>query len=514
VTFEHEKAEVRSAGLTYLVATHLGTAFLLVMFAILGREAGSLDFDRFGALEMLAPATASIIFVSAVVGFGAKAGFVPMHVWLPEAHPAAPSHVSALMSGVMIKIGIYGILRALTFLDSPPVWWGVMLIGIGITSGVFGVVFALAQRDLKRLLAYSSVENIGIITLGMGVGLLAVSRNMDTVAVLAFAGSALHVMNHAAFKGLLFLGAGSVLHATEQRDMDRQGGLIKRMPITGFTFLVSAAAIAGLPPLNGFVSEFLIFLGALNGSLNNDVITSVSLIGVIAGLGLIGGLAVACFTRAFGIVFLGTPRTDAATHAHEGGPGFRIPMLVLAAVCVLIGVFPLVSMRIVAPVASQISGVPVEAAESLLTGSASPLIMVTIAAFVVIGFSALLVLLRTALLARKEVGASVTWDCGYELPTARMQYTSSSFAQPLLRIFRQLLGIRVRLHAAEGYFPARASFYSDAPDVFTDRMYQPAVVMLEWVSLKLRWFQHGRVHIYLLYIFVTLLVLMIWKLGF
>jgi formate hydrogenlyase subunit 3/multisubunit Na+/H+ antiporter MnhD subunit len=514
VTFEHEKAEVRSAGLTYLVATHLGTAFLLAMFAILGRETGSLDFDSFSQVGALAPAAASVVFILAMIGFGAKAGFVPMHVWLPEAHPAAPSHVSALMSGVMIKTGIYGILRVLTFLDTPLAWWGILLIGIGLTSGVLGVLFALAQHDLKRLLAYHSVENIGIIALGMGTGVLALSQGMSAVAVLGFAGAILHVLNHAAFKGLLFLGAGSVLHATGHRDMDRQGGLLKRLPITGSTFLIGAAAISGLPPLNGFVSEFLIFLGALNGVTGLDMVTSASLVAVIGGLGLIGGLAIACFTKAFGVVFLGEPRTEQAASAHEGGLGFRIPMLVLASACVLIGVLPFLSVQLVLPVAAQLSGVPLETAGSQLAISSSPLTSVAIAALIVIGLSAILVLLRQGLLARREIGSTVTWDCGYERPSARMQYTSSSFAQPLVQRFRQLLGTRVRLHAIEGYFPGRASFHSDTPDVFTDRMYQPAVMWIEWVSSRLRWLQHGRVQIYLLYIFVALEVLMIWKLGF
>jgi NADH:ubiquinone oxidoreductase subunit 5 (subunit L)/multisubunit Na+/H+ antiporter MnhA subunit len=399
-------------------------------------------------------------------------------------------------------------------MDTPPIWWGILLIGIGLSSGLLGVLFALAQHNLKRLLAYHSIENIGIIAMGMGVGLLALSEGLYSIAILGFAGAILHVMNHAAFKGLLFLGAGSVFHSTGQHDMDNQGGLIKRMPVTGVTFLIGAAAIAGLPPLNGFVSELLIFLGAFKGSVNTSVTVTMSLVALIGGLGLIGGLAIACFTKAYGVVFLGEPRTDKAANAHDGGPLVQIPLLALAVICVFIGVFPLISIRIVLPVVSQIAGVPIEAAEFTLIGITSPFVSVTISAMIVICISIFITLLRIGILARKEVRTSVTWDCGYEFPSARMQYTSSSFAQPVMHIFHKILRTRVQLHAAEGYFPRQASLHSDTPDVFTNRLYQPMAIWIEGVSSRLRWLQQGRIHIYLLYIFVTLIVLLVWKLGF
>ena len=275
VTFENEKPEAREAGWIYLVATHIGTAFLLVFFLLPGGE--SLDFDRFNP-----GAHPGLLFLLALVGFGTKAGFMPLHVWLPEAHPAAPSHVSAVMSGAMIKTGIYGLLRALMLLGQPPAWWGWVLVVIGISSGVLGVLFALAQHDLKRLLAYHSVENIGIIALGLGAGLLGVSYHSPVLAVLGFGGGLLHVLNHALFKGLLFLGAGSVAHGTGTREIDRLGGLLKRMPWTGITFLVGAAAISGLPPLNGFISEFLIYLGAFGAIQGTpaESILGITLIGI------------------------------------------------------------------------------------------------------------------------------------------------------------------------------------------------------------------------------------------
>ena len=263
-----------------------------------------------------------------------------MHVWLPEAHPAAPSHVSAVMSGVMIKTGIYGLLRMLTLLGPPPAWWGWTLLAIGVVSGILGVLYALSQHDLKRLLAYHSVENIGIIAMGLGVGLLGISYGNPAMAALGFTGGLLHVVNHAVFKSLLFLGAGSVLHATGTGELDRLGGLLKRMPVTGATFLIGAAAISGLPPLNGFVSEFLIYLGAMAGLGSRPTplpawpLMSVLVVG---GLALIGGLAAACFTKAFGIVFLGEPRSAEAAARPRSRRGDAVADGVLAGLCVLIG---------------------------------------------------------------------------------------------------------------------------------------------------------------------------------
>ena len=265
VMFDREKEEVRIAGWTYLVATHIGTAFLLIQFILLGRASGSLDFDTFRASALLSPEMSNLIFVLGLVGFGTKMGIIPLHVWLPEAHPAAPSHVSALLSGVMLKVGVYGLLRTLTFLGPPPAWWGMTLVGIGLVSGVGGVLYALGQHDLKRLLAYHSVENLGIIVLGIGLGLLGSAFNLPVLVVLGFAGGLLHVLNHALFKSLLFFGAGSVLQQTDTREMDRLGGLLKKMPVTGSMFLLGSAAIAGLPPLNGFASEILIYLAAWQG---------------------------------------------------------------------------------------------------------------------------------------------------------------------------------------------------------------------------------------------------------
>jgi hydrogenase-4 component B len=326
VTYENEREDVRRAGITYLIASHLGLVFLFVLFGLLGRGPASYDFDAFAAA---APAVglANICFFLALIGFGSKAGFWPVHIWLPDAHPAAPSHVSALMSGVMIKMGIYGLLRTLTFLGPPPGWWGGFVIAIGDISGVAGVLQALDQHDLKRLLAYHSVENIGIIALGIGLGLLGQSQGNTTVAFLGYSGGLLHVLNHGLFKGLLFKGAGSVLHGAGTRDIESLGGLYRRMPVTATTFLLGSAAISGLPPLNGFVSEWLIYVAAFRASAHFPTLWAISALVVIPALALIGGLAAACFVKAFGVAFLGEPRTDAASQAHEAPATMQVPMI-------------------------------------------------------------------------------------------------------------------------------------------------------------------------------------------
>ncbi|MBI4597427.1 MAG: hydrogenase [Candidatus Omnitrophica bacterium] len=513
VTFEDEREDVREAGWTYLVATHLGTAFLFVFFTLLGRHAGSMDFDQLTAISAASPTLAVVLFLLALVGFGTKAGFMPLHVWLPEAHPAAPSHVSAVMSGVMIKLGIYGILRTLTFLGPPPAWWGLTLLMIGVTSGVLGVAFALAQHDLKRLLAYHSVENIGIIALGMGIGLLGQSAGQPVMSWLGFSGALLHVLNHSLFKGLLFLGAGSVLHATGTRELDRLGGLFKAMPWTGTAFLVGATAICGLPPLNGFISEWLIYVGGFHGFLAFTTRSGMWLGLGIAALALIGGLAAACFAKAFGTVFLGSPREAQAHSVHEAGPAMLIPMMGLAGSCLAIGLWPHGVVQFIMPAISSITGasLPVDAAGIASTLAGLRLVSATAALLLCITLA--LVVLRRLLLKTRPINQAFTWGCGYAAPTAQMQYTASSFAQPLGRLFQSVLRTQSHEQAPAGYFPDSAHRTSHTPDVATTYLFLPLFARIKRGLEALRWLQQGRVQLYLLYIFLTLVVLLVWKLG-
>jgi len=506
VMLHDRKSSAQVAGWTYLVAAHFGTAFLLVFFILLGQN-GSFDFDHF------APAThTSLLFILGLVGFGTKAGFVPLHVWLPEAHPAAPSHISALMSGVMIKMGIYGVIRSLTFFGPPPEWWGWLLLGIGLASGVLGVLFALAQHDLKRLLAYHSVENIGIIAIGLGIGLLGMSFNLPMIAVLGFGGGILHVVNHSLFKGLLFLGAGAVAHSTGTREIDKLGGLLKPMPWTGATFLVGSVAICGLPPLNGFVSEVLIYLGALHGGTSVDSRMAVAGAVTIGGLALIGGLAVACFTKAFGIVFLGQPRSEHATTCHEVGMAMKLPMVILAAGCLVIGLLAPYAFGALNHVIAQVCRIPLAAIDGVFVGGTGPLYRIMLVFSICLGLVACIVLLRLRLLRGKRVQESGTWDCGFARPTAPMQYTASSFAQPIAHLFRGILRTRRHYHEPAGIFPKSAALETHTPDVFRELVFRPIFTGVSKALEAFRWLQHGNVHLYVLYILIALLTLMFWKL--
>jgi hydrogenase-4 component B len=523
VTFEHDREEVRSAGITYLVATQIGTAFLLVMFLLLGvGAAGSpvpagpaapdLDFAGFLSPGRSA-GMAGAIFLLALVGFGTKAGIVPLHVWLPEAHPAAPSHVSAVMSGVMIKTGIYGILRMLTFMGPPPAWWGWTILLAGCVSGIVGVLFALAQHDIKRLLAYHSVENIGIICAGIGIGLLGVSYQAPLVAVLGFSGGILHVLNHALFKGMLFLGAGAASEAAGTREIDRLGGLLRRMPVTGGSFLLGSVAISGLPPLNGFVSEFLVIVGAFTAI--TLPLASGAAAGAVAlgSLAVVSGLAIACFTKAFGIVFLGEPRTAAASRATERKLSMIVPLLVLAAACAGIGIAGWLVVPAIGPLAAGMAGLPAGTAPGLLAAVRGSLLRAMLAAGGLAAVAAALTLLRVALQRRRTAASALTWDCGYSRPSPRMQYTSSSFAQPLVGMFRGLLATRTHAPDLGSPFPAAASFSTHTADTFSTRLFQPGLRGAASLFTRMRWLQHGRLQLYVLYIAAALLILLAWRLG-
>jgi len=509
VIFEGEKRKVARAGLIYLIATHIGTLFLLVMFLLLGNSHGSFDFIEWS----VAPTgfLPSVVFILAVVGFGTKAGFMPMHIWLPEAHPAAPSHVSALMSGVMIKMGIYGLVRVLTFLGMPCLWWGYLLIIIGIVSGILGVLFALAQHDLKRLLAYHSIENIGIIVMGIGLGVLGLSTNNPVLIVLGFIGGLLHVVNHAFFKGLLFLGAGVVLQQTKTREIDVLGGLLKKMPITGLYFLVGAAAICGLPPLNGFISEFLIYFASFKNIFGSIPVVLTALV-IIAALALIGGLAVACFTKAFGIIFLGEARSAHCQDAHEPGVLMRLPMGILAGACVLTGLASPLILPVFNSIIVDLSGVPQDRVQPVIFEAVNPLIWIVMASlFFYIGLL-LFMALRRVLLQGRKIDSVSTWDCGYARPSARMQYTASSYAQPIVDFLKGILRPQKHGIALSKYFPSDSSFKTETADMFQETVFRPLFRLVHRLAGKLTWFQHGRLQLYILYILFTLVALLIWKL--
>ncbi|MEK8024286.1 MAG: proton-conducting transporter membrane subunit [Candidatus Hydrogenedentota bacterium] len=512
VTRDHARETVRRAGRTYLIATHVGAAFILGFFLLAGRNAASLDFADLSANAGSTPAWLLLLF--AFLGFGAKAGIMPLHFWLPEAHPAAPSHVSALMSGVMIKMGIYGILRVLLWVPLPS-WLPWILILFGVMTGVWGILFALAQRDLKRLLAYSSVENIGIITLGIGVGLLGRDLDLPLIAAAGFCGALIHVLNHSLMKSLLFLAAGSVLHATGTTNMDRLGGLAKKMPLSASTFLVGSLSICALPPLCGFFGEFLLYLAGFHGLMTFLPQAAIPLSLAIGGLALIGGLAAASFTKAYGIVFLGQARSPEAEHAHEAHPAMFSVMIILAGGCVASGLAAPLVLDFVSPVVAQLTSSHAGQVRILMRPLQETFWLTTLVGAHLLFAIASLIFLRRLYLARRSVKETGTWDCGYAAPAARMQYTASSYAQPMIfsSLLRPWLRPRRRLASPKGLLPSAASMSTSVPDIILEEAAEPFLRRVADLLVPLRKFQQGQVQLYIFYIALTLLALLAWKAG-
>ena len=504
VLTEHEKRETQRAAYVYLAAAHVGVLTLFALFSLLGSAAGSLDFDRMAAAG-LAPGAA--LFALALVGFGLKAGLMPFHFWLPGAHSSAPSHVSAVLSGVLIKTGIYGLLRVTGFFEAPPLWWGLSLLALGGASAVLGVAFALAQHDLKRLLAYHSVENIGIIAMGAGLGLVGRAVGDPALVVLGLSGAVLHVVNHALFKALLFLGAGAVDHACGTRELDLLGGVARAMPRTALLFLLGAAAISGLPPLNGFVSEWLVYLGSMRALSSTASLVPWAVLAAPV-LALVGGLAAACFAKVVGTVFLGTPRSEHVAR-HESAPAMLLPMAALAGACALIGLFPLALVPALRGAAAAWSRIAPEAL-------AGPGRAATASAAAITGCAAILLALAGAIAAwrNRRVGrapASETWGCGYARPSARMQYTGSSFAEMLTLRFGWAFFPRARVKPPQGPFPRHAAFSSHVPDTVLDVALLPSVKTASWLAEHARRLQRAQVQGQALLVGVTLLALLAWR---
>lgn len=500
ITLNRTPRAVRAAGWLYLAASHAGTLCLFGFFAALAAGTGSWELGPWKERAELAP-----LFWLALLGFGLKAGVFPLHVWLPSAHANAPSHVSALLSGVALKMGIYGLVRFSGWLPTPPAA-GWVVAGLGGVSAVLGVAFALGQHDLKRLLAYHSVENIGIILMGLGFGLLAAAHEHAGWGQLALAGGLLHVWNHGLFKALLFLGAGAVVHATGTREMSRLGGLWSRMPWTTALFALGAAAISGLPPLNGFVSEWLGYLGLFDASAARGPVAALAIPTAML-LAITGALALACFVKVCGVVFLGAARTPAAEQAHECGPAMRGAMLVLAAACGAIGLgaaglWPVLA-RVVAAWNPAWPPGETPAALRALTAAHVALALAAVAA--------------AAGLARKlrraGVRRAVTWDCGYAAPSPRMQYTAASFAGLLTEWFAWILHPRRHVEKPEGVLPRRAHWSVHTPETVLEEVIEPAGRGVLRVSTWVRRLQHGRVQAYVLYLLLgvaALTVLALW----
>jgi hydrogenase-4 component B len=519
VVHDHESQESVRAGWIYAVMTHAGLACLLAGMLLLGSEAGSLRFaDWRWAASALTATTRNVAFILLTLGFAGKAGVIPLHIWLPLAHPAAPSHVSALMSGVMIKLGIYGLLRAtLDWLGMGPSWWGAALLIAGALSAVIGVLYALVEHDLKRLLAFHSIENIGIILLGIGSAALYRAAGQDELAILGLVAALYHTVNHAAFKALLFLGAGAVVHATGSHNMEAMGGLIKRMPWTAACFLIGSAAIAALPPLNGFVSEWLTFLALFQNThlaaLSQNLIFTLG----IASLALTGGLAMACFVKAFGITFLALPRSEAAAGAHEASLPMRLGMLVLAAACFALGLAPTVVVPAFVSVAAAVlrTPPPVIGGNWLTLRVSGEFASVSTAAIAV----ALAALLLVPFAAVRLAGASrrtrlyETWGCGRIVQTPRMEYTATAFANPFKRVFdffyRPTRRLDIEFHPESRFFVERIEYENPTRSIFEDWLYRPALRLLHAGARAAGALQSGSSNQYLAYILAALLLMLV-----
>lgn len=495
ITLERGNPKVRAAGWLYLVASHAGTLALFGFFTSLAAQTGSWELGPMTSQTSLAP-----LFWVALLGFGIKAGVFPLHIWLPSAHASAPSHVSAIMSGVAIKMGIYGMVRFSSWLPLPA-GAGWVVAGLGCVSAVLGVAFALGQHDLKRLLAYHSVENIGIILIGLGFAMIALDQGRPDWGLLALCGGLLHVWNHGIFKALLFLGAGAVLHATGTREMSRLGGLWKTMPWTAALFTLGAMAISGLPPLNGFVSEWLIFSGLFDAG---RLRTAASLGAVPAAilLGVTGALALACFVKVCGVVFLGAPRSEDAVNAHECSAGMRAAMGVLALGCLIIGLAP----AFFWPTLLRVAGVWAQTApDSGIANHLAPLGT----AHAILALAILATAAAAVVLLRGRQIRLQTWDCGYRAPTARMQYTAGSFAGIITAWFGWVLRPSVHASLPEDIFPASSRLESRTPETVLEHVVTPAANSILRLADFARTFQHGRVQSYLLYLCAALVMLSI-----
>ena len=491
---DHERDDVRRAGWIYVVATHTATLILIVMFALWSGSARDWTFASLAAAGGTRVPHAGLILVLGLVGFGLKAGYVPLHFWLPPAHSASPSHVSALMSGIVIKTGIYGILRLLTLLGAPPAWWAWLVFGLGAVSALLGVLWALAQHDIKRLLAYHSVENIGIIMLAVGLGALGQAYHRPTLAVLGYGAAVLHTLNHALFKSLLFMAAGAVYRRTHTRNIEELGGLARQMPWTFLMFVTGAVAIIGVPPLNGFVSEWLVFLGLFDGARTTDVVRLVVCAAPV--LALVGGLALACFAKVTGIVFLGTPRSARTAPATEVGASYLVPQAVLALCCAGIGLAPALLATSIARVGAFLAGDPAWASVSA-SGSIGTLRGPTAFALALAALITVLGVARFALGRSRPMRGGATWACGYDAPTSRMQYTASSFAAPLVTVFGAISGVREHRGATV--------FHSEPRDIVLDDILARAWGRVQAAALRLRPMQQGRLHVYLVYVAAALL---------
>ncbi len=502
-TVENHDKEVRSAGWIYLISTHIGTLCLFAMFTLLNIANGSFAMNVINKPVLFS----SAIFILALIGFGFKAGIVPLHIWLPGAHSGAPSHVSAVMSGVMLKMGIYGIIRILTIISAKELWQGITILIIGLITGLTGIIYALSQRDIKRLLAYSSIENIGIIISGIGLSIIGKSLERIDLTILGLAGAFLHIFNHGFFKPLMFFGAGSIIHTTHTRDMERMGGLLKKMPLVGTLFILGSIAICALPPLNGFISEILIYTGFFKAiTESKEIVAIIGGIGAVS-LAMIGAIALASFVKILSTVFLGSPRTEDLSNIKDHTKkSMLFSMIILIILCFVISLYPLSFVYIIDKALKLWYN-----SETILTSLKSfvSLDWIAFLGIVVLIASILLYIIIKLKIYLSESKKSFTWDCGYAKPNSRMQYTGNSFSQNLVNQFRFILLPKVSDVRITKLFPKKTIFTMNVYDVLLNRIITPFFLLCEKYFPWVRILQQGLIQVYVLYIFLIVIILFI-----
>jgi len=500
VIFEHEKIATVKAGINFLIQSHVSIIFLMIGFLWVASQTGSYDFDAIHSYSMANSTELSLmLYLFFFIGFAIKAGFVPFHTWLPYAHPAAPAHISGIMSGVLIKIGIFGMLRMLLLINLNYTIIGTIILIISLISGVYGVMLAILQHNLKKLLAYHSIENIGIIGIGIGLGCIGLGTNNVVISSLGFAGALLHTLNHSLFKSLLFYAAGNVYQATHTLDIEKLGGLVKKMPQTSILFLIAALAISGLPPFNGFISEFILYTG-LFSSLPNALISSIIGIGVtIIGLVLIGGLAFMCFTKAFGVVFLGNPRHSFHQEVKEVSFYQLLPLYFIAAFIVIIGLFPKIFLDLMIKPVQLFTNLHQLPFISFHGNGIEALISVSKAGWLFIALVFLIFGIRKWVLRNRRITVLPTWNCAYTAPTAKIQYTASSFVKTYSKLLGMLFLIFKKEKEVEGIFPVAAHLETHPYDKLERWLIDYPTTNLKLFLDRFRFFQNGQLQFYILY---------------
>ncbi len=509
IIFEHEHIVTIKAGINYLIQAHFAILFLMIGFIWVASKTGSYDFQAITAYTGSIPAPASfLLFIFFFIGFAIKAGFVPFHTWLPYAHPAAPSHVSGIMSGVIIKIGIFGILRMLLVVKTDFTSVGYLILIVSLISGLYGVMLAIIQHNLKKLLAYHSIENIGIIGIGIGIGCIGIGTGNQVLSTLGFAGALLHTLNHSLFKSLLFYTAGNVYQATHTMDIEKLGGLIKKMPQTAALFLIAAIAICGIPPFNGFVSEFIIYTGLYKWLSDATLLSLLAAIFSATSLALIGGLAMLCFTKAFGVVFLGTTRCE-LPHSCKEVPFLQLlPMYILAVIILLIGLFPMSFINLLSQPVSIFTGSAYMALNPAQVNAFNAIQPISLAAWILILLIISIFTIRKFALHHRKIETGPTWGCGYTKPTSKIQYTASSFVRTYSKLFAPFLSIGKHEDEIHGVFPSEGKYHTHPYDEIEKWLIDSPLKLNKSFMGRFLFLNNGKLQFYILYGVIFILAVM------